>query len=68
MDAMSDDSDTHNIPDYAPDHDPNFIEQDVPPCLDPSDKLLMTDKEMMQLLKMEYGNLNDEEWIDMCKY
>jgi hypothetical protein len=28
----------------------------------------MTDEEMMRLLQMEYGDLDDEEWIDMCKH
>jgi hypothetical protein len=68
LDAMSDVSDIHDIPVGDPDRDPNFIEQDVPPRLDPNNEPLMTDEEMMRLLQMEYGDLDDEEWIDMCKH
>ncbi|CAE6472624.1 unnamed protein product [Rhizoctonia solani] len=65
-DAMSEASDTDDIPLDDPDCDPSFIEEDVPMQLDPGHEPWMTDDEMFRLLQMEYGDLDDEEWMDMC--
>ncbi|KAJ1306455.1 hypothetical protein OPQ81_007458 [Rhizoctonia solani] len=65
LDEMSDVSEANDIPANAPDCDPDFIEWDEPPSLDRTDEPLVTDEDMMQLLQMEYGDLDDNEWIDM---
>jgi hypothetical protein len=36
--------------------------------MDPIDKPLMTDEEIQELLERELGDLDDDEWINMCKF
>lgn len=67
-DARSVVSDTQDIPTDAPDRDPDFIERDELPCLDPVREPFVTDEDMMRLIELEYGDLKDEEWIDICEY
>jgi hypothetical protein len=56
------------MPVDGPDRDPEFVERDQPPGLDPNDEPLLTDEEMIELLEMELGDLDDsDEWVDMRK-
>ncbi|CUA72704.1 Type III restriction-modification system EcoP15I enzyme mod [Rhizoctonia solani] len=64
-DASSVASDIEDIPASAPDRDPEFIEQEGPPQLNPVDEPLIEDKEMRRLLELEYGDIEDDEWIDL---
>ncbi|KAG8722196.1 hypothetical protein FRC11_002748 [Ceratobasidium sp. 423] len=51
-----------------PDRDPIFVEQHQPPTSDPVHEPLLTDEEMLEILEMELGDLEDtDEWVDMCK-
>ncbi|GAB1526413.1 hypothetical protein RhiTH_009580 [Rhizoctonia solani] len=48
------------------DCDPMFVEQDHPPTFDPINEPLLTDKEMLEILEMELGDLEDSnEWVDI---
>ncbi|KAF8752833.1 Transposase family tnp2 [Rhizoctonia solani] len=48
------------------DCDPMFVEQDHPPTFDPINEPLLTDEEMLEILEMELGDLEDSnEWVDM---
>ena len=51
-----------------PDRDPTYVERQEPPTFDPADEPLLTDEEMLEILEMEVGDLEDnDEWVDMCK-
>ncbi|CAE6417428.1 unnamed protein product, partial [Rhizoctonia solani] len=50
----------------GPDRDPVFVEQHQAPTFDPIDEPLLTDEEMLEILEMELGDLEDtDEWVDM---
>ncbi|CAE6488550.1 unnamed protein product [Rhizoctonia solani] len=54
------------LPLDEPDRDPAFVERDHPPAFDPVDEPLLTDEEMLEILEMELGDLEDtDEWVDM---
>ncbi|EUC60378.1 hypothetical protein RSOL_338630, partial [Rhizoctonia solani AG-3 Rhs1AP] len=64
-DTVSIASDVQDVDAGDPNRDPDFIEPTGSAPLDPSNEPLMTDEEVLRLLQMEYGDLDDEEWIDM---
>ncbi|KAG8686665.1 hypothetical protein FRC11_008577 [Ceratobasidium sp. 423] len=50
----------------GPNRDPIFVEQHQAPTFDPIDEPLLTDDKMLEILKMELGDLEDtDEWVDM---
>ncbi|CUA77659.1 hypothetical protein RSOLAG22IIIB_12749 [Rhizoctonia solani] len=52
----------------ALDCDPTFVEQDRPPALDPINEPLLSDEEMIEILEMELGDLEEtDEWTNMYK-
>ncbi|KAG9096131.1 hypothetical protein FS749_009070 [Ceratobasidium sp. UAMH 11750] len=48
-----------------PDRDPDYVERDMPPALDPIDEPRLGDVQMREVLQVELGDLADELWIDM---
>ncbi|KAG8727454.1 hypothetical protein FRC12_022483 [Ceratobasidium sp. 428] len=45
--------------------DPEYLEHDLPPGLDPIDKPGLTDEEIRRRLNLHLGDLADDEWADM---
>ncbi|KAG9074109.1 hypothetical protein FRC06_010925 [Ceratobasidium sp. 370] len=48
--------------------DPEPVEMDVQPDLDPLVEPRLTDEEARRVLNLHLGDLAEEEWFDMCKY
>ncbi|KAG8731956.1 hypothetical protein FRC12_019497 [Ceratobasidium sp. 428] len=45
--------------------DPEYLEHDLPPGLDPIDEPGLTDEEIRRRLNLHLGDLADDEWADM---
>ncbi|CAE6418900.1 unnamed protein product [Rhizoctonia solani] len=47
------------------DCDPTYVERDEPPRIDPDDEPRLTNDEMRELIELDFGDLLDDEWVDM---
>jgi hypothetical protein len=70
IDDDDDDELAHNLnePLNDPDRDPEYIERAQSPILDPIDVPLLTNDEIRRLLEEEFGDLADDEWVDVRKF
>ncbi|CAE6476437.1 unnamed protein product, partial [Rhizoctonia solani] len=67
-DALENEASKEDEPTPAdgPDRDPIFVDQHQPPTFNPVHEPLLSDEEMLEILEMELGDLEDtDEWVDM---
>jgi hypothetical protein len=60
-------SESEDEPINGPDRDPEYVERDDLPGLNPIDEPQFADQEVLQLLELNLGDLAGELWLDMCK-
>jgi hypothetical protein len=60
-------SESEDEPINGPDRDPEYVERDDLPGLNPVDEPQFDDREVRQLLELNLGDLAGELWLDMCK-
>ncbi|KAG8741783.1 hypothetical protein FRC10_002418 [Ceratobasidium sp. 414] len=52
-------------PVVGPDRDPEYVEHDIPPGLDPIDEPRLADDVMRDILQRHLGDLAVQQWVDM---
>ncbi|CAE6472142.1 unnamed protein product [Rhizoctonia solani] len=63
--SYSDEEDDDNPPIDDLEGDPEFVERQDPPRLDPDDEPEFEDEQMLHMLREVLGDIADEQWVDM---
>jgi hypothetical protein len=49
-----------------PNQDPPFVESTDPPTLHPDFEAEFDDEELRELLELQLGTLDEDEWLGLC--